>query len=414
MTAQSPPLLQPFSGAFHRDPYATYRRLRETAPIYGAEILGRRFWVLTRYADVTVALRDPRLSSQVVSGSLLPRALVEGNLLFADPPQHTRLRRLVSHAFLPQTVEGLGDRVQAIIDRQIDRALQIEAQQGRIDALRDLAVPVSLQTVLFILGLPVSDVPRLRAWSEALSGLLDIARILPGLAAAHQATHEVVAYLRSALQERRTQPEGDGEKPRDLLCALLRTQAATATRDEPSLAEHELIATLLFTLMAGHETVTSLIGSGLWLLAQHPKEWARLRRDPSLVESAVEEMLRYEPPAQLTTKTALCDLAIAGQPIKKGQPVVAVLAAANRDPEVFADPECFDIARGDTRHLSFGHGPHFCVGAALARLQLQRLFQTLLVRLPGLQIESEQAVRQPGIVLRGLSSLPLRSGLGTL
>ena len=404
------PILQPFSGAFHRDPYSTYRRLRETDPVHAAELLGQRFWVLTRYADVTAALRDPRLSSQVVSGSLMPRALVQGNLLFADPPQHTRLRQLVNRAFLPQTVEGLRERIQTLIDEQIDRAQWQEQQHGHFDSVHDLAVPISLRTVLLILGLPADDVARLRGWTEALSGLLDIARILPGLVAAHRAASEVVAYFQDALQTRRAQPRLADGTPRDLLCTLLVAQtAAPTTSDSPALSEHELIATALFTLMAGHETVTSLIGSGLWLLSQHPGAWKRLWQDPALVPSAVEEMLRFEPPAQLTTKTARCDLEIAGRPIHKDQIVVAVLAAANRDPEVFANPETFDITRNDTRHLSFGHGPHFCVGAALARLQVQGLFQALIQRVPRLQILADRAVRPPGIVLRGLRSLPLRS-----
>ena len=410
MTPADSPLLQPFSGDFHRDPYRTYRRLREQDPVHQATLLGTPFWVLTRYADVTAALRDPRMSSQVVSGGLVPRAIVDGNLLFADPPQHTRLRSLVNRAFLPQTVEGLRDRVQAVIDEELDRALQIEAQQGHFDAVRDLAVPISLRTVLLILGLPRDDVPRLRQFTEALSVLLDVARILPGLVAAHRAADQAVAYLQSALQERRQAALFFDGKPRDLLCTLLSAQAAASDPAQgPPLSDAELIATSLFTLMAGHETVTSLLGSGLLLLAQHPDQRAALQRDPSLCESAVEEMLRFEPPAQLTTKTATCDLMIDNRRIEKGQQVVAVLAAANRDPAVFPDPERFDIRRGDSRHLSFGHGPHFCVGAALARMQARCLFSTLFQRCPQLQIDADNAVRPPGIVLRGLSALPLRS-----
>lgn len=410
MSPADSPLLQPFSGAFHRDPYRTYRRLREQDPVHQAMLLGAPFWVLTRYADVTAALRDPRLSSQVVSGGLVPRAIVDGNLLFADPPQHTRLRSLVNRAFLPQTVEGLRARVQAVIDEEIDRALQIEAQHGHFDAVRDLAVPISLRTVLLILGLPRDDVPRLRHFTEALSVLLDVARILPGLVAAHHAADQAVAYFQSALQQRRQTALFSDGKPRDLLCTLLHAQAAAGDPAQgPPLSDAELIATSLFTLMAGHETVTSLFGSGLWLLAQHPDQRAALQRDLSLCESAIEEMLRVEPPAQLTTKTATCDLMIGDRRIEKGQQVVAVLAAANRDPAVFEDPERFDIRRGDSRHLSFGHGPHFCVGAALARMQARCLFSTLFQRCPQLQIDADKAVRPPGIVLRGLSALPLRS-----
>lgn len=407
----TPPLWQPFSGEFHRDPYASYRRLRESDPVHLATLFGARLFVLTRYAEVTAALRDPRLSSAAISGGLLPQAVVQGSILFADPPQHSRLHQPLSRAFLPSIVEGLRPRLQVLTDALIDAALSREASEGSFDVVRDLAIPLSLRTIATLMGLPETDLPRLRHYTEALSVLLDIARILPGLAEAHRVAPEAAAYFREQLAQRREQLFDDAGRPRDLLCTLiLHTEAGPADAGATS-REQELVATALFTLMAGHETMTSLIGSGLSLLAQHPTELARLRADPSLCESAIEEMLRYDPPAQLTTRTARCDLTIAGRLIRKGDLVVASLAAANRDPAVFVDPDRFDIGRSDLRHrlLSFGHGPHFCVGAALARRQAQIVFSTLLSRLPDLQIDLRSAVRPPGIVLRGLSQLRARS-----
>lgn len=411
MSPLAPSLLQPFSGEFHRDPYATYRRLRESDPVHCATLFGARFFVLTRYADVTAALRDPRLSSAAVSGGLLPAPVVSGNILFADPPEHSRRRQPLNRAFLPSTVEGLRPRLQALVDSLIDRAQQQQADQGYFDVVCDLAMPLSLRTITAIMGLPDSDVPRLRHYTEVLSVLLDVARILPGLAAAHRVAPEAAAYFWEQLAQRRQNPCDEAGRPRDLLCSLLLHQGDDGSAEAGTQPERDLVATAMFTLMAGHETVTSLVGSGLWLLAQHPDQLDLLRRDRALVEPTLEEMLRYEPPAQLTTKTALCDLQIGGRQIRSGELVVASLAAANRDPEVFADPERFDIRRSDIRHrhLSFGHGPHFCVGAALARMQAQILFTTLLARLPQLRIDLDSAIRPPGIVLRGLSRLHAHS-----
>ncbi|HNN95350.1 MAG TPA: cytochrome P450 [Pseudomonadota bacterium] len=417
----TPPLLAPFSGEFHRDPYATYRHLRESDPVHCAQILGKRFFVLTRYADVTAALRDPRLSSAAVSGGLIPMEVVRGNILFADPPQHGLQRQPLNRAFLPATVEGLRPRLQQLAERLLDQAQAHQARHGSFDAVSDLAAPLSLRTITAIMGLPDSDVPRLRHYTEALSVLLDIARILPGLAQAHRTAPEAAAYFREQLAQRRRDPLDSEGRPRDLLCTLLmhagslaasECTADTATVPEPAIAD-SLIATAMFTLMAGHETVTALIGSGLWLLASHPDQLDLLRRDPTLCESAIEEMLRYEPPAQLTTKTAVYDLEIGGRSIRAGELVVASFAAANRDPAIFCDPERFDITRRDTRHrhLSFGHGPHYCVGSALARMQAQIVFSTLLTRFPRLDIDLGSAIRPPGIVLRGLSRLLIRGGL---
>ncbi|MFO0580547.1 MAG: cytochrome P450, partial [Polyangia bacterium] len=281
-----------------------------------------------------------------------------------------------------------------------------ERAQGHFDVVPDLGVALSLGTVLSIMGLPQKDSGRIKHWTEALSVLLDAAQLLPGLPAAHRAAAEIIAYFQDAIAERRRDPRPliVDDRPRDLLCGLI---AARDLADQ--LSDEELIATAVFTLMAAHETVTSVIGSGLLALCSRPAEWARLCADPSLAASAFDEMLRFEPPAQITTKTAREDLEIDGRLIRKGQVVVAVLAAANRDPEQFPDPDRFDIGRRDSRHLAFSLGPHYCVGAGLARLEGQLLLAALAQRLPGLTIFPQQAVRKPGIVLRGLRSLPARS-----
>lgn len=398
-------LLKPFSAEFQADPYPTYRLLRDTAPVYCAELFGAKIWVLTRYRDVSAALRDPRLSAQAANASLLPRALCEGNVFFKDPPEHTRLRSLINKAFLQKEMETLRPQLESLIDGVIDEALRRERTQGFFDVVHDLGMPISLGAISSILGLPVADRDRLKAWTDDLAVLLDATQILPGLKAAHRATAEIVDYFRTTINDRRAAMSAHKEeRPRDLLCALI------AARDEQAqLSDEELIATSMFTLMAGHETVTSAISSGLLALHQNPAQLALLQRDSSLVASAFEEMLRYDPPGQLTTKTAIEDLIIGDQRITKGQAVVSVMAAANRDPEQFSDPERFDITRRDNRHLSFSHGPHYCVGAALARLQGQLLLSAILRRLPRLEIDVRHAVRKPGIVLRGLRTLPARS-----
>ncbi len=401
-------LLRPFSREFQDDPYPTYRLLREQAPVYRAELLGFPFFVLTGYSEVAAVLRDARLSAQAAGGGLLPRALRDGNVLFTDPPQHTRLRGLLNKAFLPQTLEALRPRLHALAETVLERALFVQQKQGHFDVVHDLGVPMSIGSICTIFGLPDTDSERLERWTEALTALLDLTRILPCLRAAHRAADEFVAYFAGILAERRRAtpsptPFGN-EPPRDLLAALL------AARDQQDrLSDDELVATAIFTLMAGHETVTSAVGTCLLALAAHPTELRRLLSDPGLASSAFDETLRYDPPVHLTTRLAREELELGGQRIGKGEAVVAVLAAANRDPQQFADADRFVIDRRDNRHLAFSHGPHYCVGAALARLQGSLLLSALATRQRvALKVDVQKAVRKPGIVLRGLRELKAR------
>lgn len=395
-------LLKPFSTEFQEDPHATYHRLRAQEPVHAASLFGVRFWVLTRYRDVAAALRDPRLSAQASASHLMPRELREGNLFFMDPPEHGRLRSLINKAFLPSVVEALRPQLAELVEETLDAALASERLRGHFDIVGDLSAALSLRTSMQLMGLPPSDGARVRHWTEALTVLLDATQLLPRLPAAYAAAREVDAYVRSVIALRRSAP--DARRPRDLLDALI-----TACDERVALSEQELTATSTFMMVAGHETMTSVLGTGLLALLTRPEEWQRLRADPGLIPSAFEEMLRFEPPAQLMTKTAREDLDIGGSQIRKGEAVVAVMAAANRDPEHFAEPDRFDVGRADNRHLSFGLGPHFCVGAGLARLQGQLLLEGLLRRMPGLSIDPRRAVRRPGIVLRALAALPASS-----
>ena len=405
-------MLDPFSPQFQADPYPTYHALRAAEPVYRFELLGQRFFVLTRYQDVVAALRDPRISSQAVPRQLMPRELFDGNIFYKDPPDHTRLRGLLGRGFLPQGVESLRPGLAANARQLLDGL----AGRGGMDVISELAVPFSLAAITQRLGLPASDRPQLKRWSDQLAVLLDAVRILSGLAQARIAAAQMVDYFRRVLDQRRERPGPD------LLSALLaaRTSNSAAEAAPPPaapgahagaaggdrLSEAELIATSIFTLVAGHETVTSFIGSALLALERFPDERARLLRDPSLIPGAVEEILRYDSPAQLNLKVAKEDLVIGGQAIAAGESVCAVLGAANRDPAVFPDPDRLDVGRSDNRHLAFSQGPHYCVGAALARVEAQEVLAALLPRLPGLRVDAQAAVRQPGIVLRGLKSLP--------
>ena len=398
----SPPF-NPFTPEFLADPYPFYRRLREADPVHYWEILGQGFWILTRHADVAGALRDPRLSSASTPRAWLPHELTEGNVFYQDPPDHTRLRGLINKAFLPQVLAAMRPRLKELILELIGQLRGAAQRAGRFDIVTELAVPLSLRVIAQILGLPRADLPQLKRWSDELAVLLDAARMLRGVAAAKDAAPLMVAYFRRTIAARSGRPAALDSREPDLLDALI-----AARQQGDQLSESELIATSVFLLIAGHETMTNLIGSGLLLLFEHPEELLRLRADPALVPHAIEEMLRYEPPVLLTIRVATGDLLLDGRRIRQGQFVCAVTAAANRDPAVFADPERFAIAPRDSRHLAFGNGPHFCIGGALARLQGQLLLEALLTELPTLHIDPADAVRAKGLVLRGLSSLPAR------
>ncbi len=381
---------------FRADPYRHYRRMRTHDPVHFIEDPG--LWALTRYADVLAALRDERLSAerfQLTFPEMQASALISSfarMMLLRDPPDHTRLRLLVSKAFTPRVVERLQPRVQSIVDGLIDAV----ERRGETDLMQSIAGPLPVMVIAELLGLPWSDREQLKRWSDALVVLADGSLAPAGFPQAEQSAAEFKAYLGAILAERRAHPCDD------LISGLL-----AAHEHDDRLTEDELFATCVLLLIAGHETTTNLIGNGMLALLRHPDQLARLRGDPSLIRSAIEELLRYESPVQLTSRVAKVDLEIDGQLVRAGQEVCLVLAAANRDPEQFADPDRLDLARVDNHHLAFGFGLHFCLGAPLARLEGQIAVASLLRRLPELRLANEGVEWREGIMMRALTALPI-------
>jgi cytochrome P450 len=397
-----PSSFDPHDRAFQADPYPVYACLREQAPIGPFETRGFRFYWVSRYDDVSAALRDPRLSAQKAPEELrapgLPDSfrrlgeLLGHMMLLKDPPDHSRLRGLVNKAFTPRVVEGLRGRAEKIVDELLDAA----APAGRMDVIRDLATPLPVIVIAELLGL--GSVPReqFKRWSDDIAVVLDGSVRGAGLPAAAASCADLSDYLRGEIAERRRSPR------EDLLTHLL-----AAHEHEDALSEDELIATCVLILLAGHETTTNLIGNGMLALSRHPEELERLIREPELVRSAVEEMLRYDSPVQMTSRIVSEPLELGGVPLEPGLEVNLSLASANRDPAQFPEADRLDVARAPNRHLAFGLGHHFCLGAPLARLEAQTAFEALVRRIPRWKLESEGIRRRPGIVLRGLESLPI-------
>jgi len=403
-------LLDPFFGRwnpFHpdrlRDPYPGYRALQESAPVYRNPWL--RVWILSRYADVAAVLKDPsfsvrRLESAAVRRlgafqKLRPdfREMLERNLLMLDPPDHTRLRGLVAKAFTPRVVERLRPGIQALVDGLLDEA----ERRGEIDLMRDFAYPLPATVIAEMLGVPPTDARRFMRWSNDLAALLDPFNAPGGLEAAQVAFVELSGYFRAVLADRRREPR------EDLISAL-----ATVEERGEALSEAELVSLCGLILGAGYETTANLIGNAAVALLQHPGERKRLADDPGLISSAVEEFLRYESPVQATDRVATRDFEIRGTRIRRGELVVLFLAAANRDPERFPDPDRLDLGRPDNAHLAFSHGPHFCLGAQLARAEAQIAIGTLVRRFPGFEGPAGPLAWRPSFSLRGPAALPIR------
>ena len=391
-------LFDPFLPEFNADPYPFYHRLREADPVHQSPL---GFWVLTRYDDCVMVLRDPRFGRagfegllESVYGNTVEQGRLPTSMLFRDPPDHTRLRGLVSRAFTPRVVEGLRPRIQQIVDGLLDRV----QGAGRMEVISDLAYPLPVTVISEMLGVPEGDRERIKQWSA------DIARSLDAIGLptdpeivdrGRTGRHAIGDYFRSLIPERKKRPRGD------LLSLLIE-----AEEQGDKLSEGELLATCVLLYIAGHET-TVKIGNGLLALLRHPKELERLRDAPSLIQSAVEELLRYDGPVQRTARITNADVELAEHKIPKGSMVVPVIGAANRDPAHFPDPDRLDVSRPDNRHIAFGFGIHFCLGAPLARLEGQITLGTLLHRLPRLALSTERPEWRESQVLRGLKALPV-------
>jgi cytochrome P450 len=382
------------------NPYPLYHRLRTEDPVHWDPFL--HAWVVTRYADVVTVLyrfsakRTPGPEQFAAMGldalTPLARVLVK-QMLFLDGEAHARLRGLASYAFTPRRVAVLRAHIEDITNRLLDAA----AERGRLDVVADLGAPLPAIVTAEMLGVPTEDHDQLKTWSADFAEVLGNFQHNPDRAARMLHTTEAMSeYFRDRIREQRRQPrEG-------LINALL-----TAEIDGDRLSEEEVVANCIITMVGGQETTTNLIGNGVLALLRHPDELARLRADLSLIPSAVEELLRFEPPTQHTARVAPDDIEMGGHLIKKRQAVMAVIGAANRDPERFSDPDRLDIARPDNRHLAFGWGPHFCFGAPLARIEGQTAFATLVRRFPHIELEPGPLVWRQNLALRGLERLPV-------
>ena len=391
-----------FSPAMLVDPYPTYAALRRTDPVHWHEPFGA--WVLTRYDDVVAATHDPRLRSDRAGGmgeragrpELQPLFEVIGaQMNITNPERHHRLRALVAKVFTPRAVDALRPAVAAMVNELLDRL----PEQGRFDVIADLAFPLPARVIARLLGLDTGELEQLKRWSDDFSAIFgtDPSAVTPEqYQRALQSTHELTTFFRAEFEKRRASP-GD-----DLLSLLVHAEI-----DGDRLSETELIANANLLLAAGHETTTHLIGNGLLALLHHPDQLQLLLADPSLIPNAIEEFLRYDGTVQFMYREAGEELTIGERSIRKGQLVYLMFAAANRDPARFPDPDRLDVRRRLDVHLAFGHGPHVCLGAALARMEAQVAFTALLRRCSGLQLTGEPLAYQDNLELRGLKGLPV-------
>jgi len=395
-------LYQLLDPAVLADPYPLYDRLRAEDPVHWDPFL--HAWVVTRYADVVTVLQrfsadrtpTPAQLEAIGLASLSPIARVMvRQMLFLDPPAHGRVRRLAAAAFTPARVAALREHIQQIVDGLLDGVRARTTR--RMDVIADLAAPLPAIVTAELLGVPAADHGQLKEWSTDFAEMLGNFQHNPDRAPRMlRSVEALTAYFHAAIHAQRRQPrEG-------LVNTLL-----TAEVDGDRLSEDEVIANLIITMVGGQETTTNLIGNGLLTLLRHPEDLARLRADPSLIPSAVEELLRYESPSQHTARLAPEDTELGGQTIGKRQAVIAVMGAANRDPHRFPDPHRLDLARQDNRHLAFGWAAHFCFGAPLARLEGQLAFQALLSRLPDLALRPDPLTWRENLGLRGLTALPV-------
>ncbi len=387
----------PMDPEFVADPYPTYHRLRAEDPVHHSPL---GFWILTRYDDVVAALRDPRLAKEAIASFVAARfgapiPAMGQSMLDRDPPDHTRLRGLVSKAFTPRVVEALRPHIQQIVDGLLDRA----EDAGAMDLVEQFAYPLPVMIICRMLGVPVADQERFKGWSLDIARGLDAILLPPDSDVGRRAVaarHALADYFRGLIAERRAAPRGD------MLSGLIAAEDGGDT-----LSEEELLATCILLLIAGHETTVNLIGNGTLALLRHPDQRQRLRDNPGLIGTAVEELLRYDGPVQRTARIPGEDVTIGGVTIPRGEMVMPFIGAADRDPAQFPEPDRLDISRAENRHIAFGWGIHFCLGAPLARLEGQIAIGTLVTRLPKLALATEQPEFRQSLTLRGLKSLPI-------
>lgn len=392
------------SPEFFMDPYPFYHRLRREDPVHWSDRWD--CWVLTRYADVLSSMRDPRLSNSMratiyinqlpaeVQNRLRPlNRHIAAWMAFQDPPHHTQLRALVSKAFTPRVVEGMRPRIQKIVDDLLEPL----EDTRQVDMIRDFAYPLPAIVIADLLGVPREDRDQFKMWSDDIVAFLGTGRANSSSAEqAQRSLLELAKYFNGLITARRKHPT------EDFLSGLV-----LAEEEGKTLSEEELISMCTSLLIAGHETTTNMIGNGVLALLRYPDQLQRLTDNPSLIEGAVEEFLRYDAPVQRNWRAAREDIEMGGKRIEKGQLVLQMLGAANRDPEQFPDPDRLDLSRQPNPHVAFGHGIHFCLGAPLARTEGRIAFNSLLRFLPSMQQANEELEWLENMAFRGLKSLPV-------
>jgi cytochrome P450 len=413
-----------FSAEFKERAFKAYAAMREKGPVAGVTLpTGGPIWFVTRYAEAMALLKDDERFVNDPSNALTEEEyallfqqatehltdeqqqmaaqtdeILRRHLLGVDPPDHSRLRRLVAIPFTPKYIEGLRPRVQAIADTLLD-AVQARADETRrreMELIGDFAYPLPLTVISEMLGIPLADRDNFREWSQAAVSFTPDDRANPEVTAK---LTEFIAYLRRLVAAKRSNP-GD-----DLLSGLVLAEA-----EGDKLSENELLSMIFLLIVAGHETTVNLIGNGMLALFEHPEQRARLQQDPNLLKTAIEEMLRYYGPVEMSlTRWVRQDTELGGQRLRRGEQLMALLASANHDGEQFPNPEVFDISREPNRHAAFGTGIHSCLGATLARLEGQIAFATLLSRLPdlALAIPRDEVRWRDATFLRGLTQLPV-------
>ena len=393
------------SAEFKATPFPLLAALRAREPVFRTHLPDKTktpVWLVTRYEDVSALLKDERFTKSRRS-ALTPEQLrklpwvppmfrpLERNMLDLDQPDHTRLRALVHKAFTPRLVERMRARVQSLADELLDGA----ARRAEMDLIDDYALPLPMTIITEILGVPTGDRHKFHKWSKAVVSLSSpdaTVRVIPSV-------WMFIRYLRRFFKTRRRDPRDD------LASALIQAEEAG-----DKLSEDELLAMVFLLLIAGHETTVNLIGGGVLALLEHPEQMDRLRREPALIKPAVEELLRYSPPVFMSTERyAREDVSLRGVTIPRGEMTLGVIGSANRDETVFENPDRLDITREPNKHLSFGQGIHFCLGAPLARMEAQIAIDTLLRRMPDLRpkVPTASLRWRPSMILRGLDALPV-------
>jgi cytochrome P450 len=370
-------------------------------------------WVVTRYDDVVTTLRDPRFAKDPFLSDSLPDrareqlgmppardAAVEGEpmaMLFLDPPRHTKIRSLFNKGFSSRALQLLRPRIQQITDKRLDRA----AKSGSMDVIKDLAVPLPVAVIAELLGFPPEDFDLLKKWSDDFAAALTVNPTIEQQCASDRSREEMRGYFDQVVERLKRAP---GE---NLISTLLAEGIERENSPDARLTRREFFANCALLLAAGHETTTNLIGNGVLALLRHPDQLRDLRQHPELIADAVEELLRYDSPVQWTSRVAAEDIELAGKIIRRGDVLLSALGSANRDERQFERPDILDLRRNDNKHIAFGHGIHYCLGAALARMEAQIAIGTLVQRFPNLRLATRRLRWHPNMIFRGLVSLPV-------